>query len=304
MNKDRVADLLGQIVGPGNIRVDEPMRLHTTFRIGGPADILISPENSDQLGRIVKTCSSQSIPLFFMGNGSNLLVSDKGIRGVVVKLYDKYNNFEVKDDTIIAEAGILLSKVAKIALEHNLTGLEFAEGIPGTLGGAVVMNAGAYTGEMKDVVIRTEYMDSLGNIKTLEGEAHRFGYRTSLLQKEGGIVLKAGMKLRKGEPCAIQAAMDDFRKRRKEKQPLELPSAGSVFKRPPGQYAGPLIEGCGLKGLMLGGAQVSEKHCGFIVNRGNATAWDVKELIRHIQACVKEKYGVDLETEIRIVGEE
>jgi UDP-N-acetylmuramate dehydrogenase len=304
VDKEKIAGLLGKITGLGDLKVDEPMRLHTTFKIGGPADILVSPREEEELGCIVKTCIRESVPVFLMGNGSNLLVSDKGIRGVVVKLYDNFNKYEVRDDTITAQSGILLSRVSKIAWEYELTGLEFAEGIPGTLGGAVVMNAGAYTGEMKDVVVRTEYMDALGNIKVLVGEEHRFGYRSSFLQEEGGIVLKSEMKLKKGDAGAIQGAMNDYRAQRKQKQPLELPSAGSVFRRPPGYYVGPLIEGCLLKGYMLGGAQVSEKHCGFIVNRKNATAEDVKKLIQHIQKCVKEKYGVDLETEIRMVGEE
>jgi UDP-N-acetylmuramate dehydrogenase len=239
-----------------------------------------------------------------MGNGTNLIVRDRGIRGVVVKILDGLNRYEVKDDIIIAETGILMSKLARIALEYGLAGLEFAEGIPGTLGGAVAMNAGAYTGEMSDIVIKTEYIDKGGNLLVLDREGHRFGKRTSFIQTDGGIALRVHMKLNRGDREKIKALMDDFNRQRREKQPLELPSAGSIFKRPEGYFAGKLIQDCGLKGCRTGGAEVSSKHSGFIVITADATAEDIVKLINHIQAEVKSKFQVELQTEVRIVGEE
>ncbi|HEX3027751.1 MAG TPA: UDP-N-acetylmuramate dehydrogenase, partial [Clostridia bacterium] len=235
---------------------------------------------------------------------SNLIVRDKGIRGIVIKICGNLAGFSVRDDIIEAETGILLSRLSNVAAENSLRGLEFASGIPGTLGGAVVMNAGAYIGEMKDVVFETDYIDTEGEIRTVKDEQHKFGYRTSFIQKTGGIVLKSKVKLKFGDKTAIKSLMDDLNQRRKDKQPLEYPSAGSVFKRPEGFYAGKLIEDCGLKGFMLGGAEVSLKHCGFIINTNNATASDVINLIRHIQETVKSKFGIELQTEVKIVGEE
>lgn len=304
LDKQRVAKLVTDIVGIDNIKLDEPMRNHTSFKVGGPADILVTPIDVDQILKILEVCREEKTPVFVMGNGTNLIVRDKGIRGVVIKTCENFNNYEVTGTTIEAYSGLLLSKVADIALEYGLSGLEFASGIPGTLGGAVYMNAGAYGGEMKDVVSKTEYLDSDNKIRILREEEHEFGYRSSRIQKEGGIVLKSEIKLKKGNKPEIKAAMDDFNKRRKEKQPLELPSAGSVFKRPKGYYAGKLVQDCGLKGYRIGGAEVSTKHCGFIVNSGNATAADIINLIKHIQDKVKSKFGVDLRTEVRIVGEE
>lgn len=304
MNKELVAGALRNMVGRENIRIDEPMKNHTSFRVGGPADILVTPNGREQLSGILKFCGSGGIPLFVMGNGTNLIVRDKGIRGVVIKLFDNFSKYSVRDDIIEAEAGILLSRVSKIALKQELSGLEFASGIPGTVGGAVAMNAGAYGGEMKYIVAKTEYMDSSGEIKTLSGDEQQFGYRTSFIQKQGGIVLKSELKLRKGNGNEIKALMDDLDKRRKEKQPLHMPSAGSVFKRPEGYFAGKLVEDCGLRGCRIGGAEISCLHCGFIVNAGNATAADILNLIKHIQNEVKTKFNVDLHTEVRIVGEE
>nr|WP_010251489.1 UDP-N-acetylmuramate dehydrogenase [Acetivibrio cellulolyticus] len=303
MEKEMFLELLENLVGKENIKVDEPMKRHTSFKIGGPADLLITPASVSQLGELIKLCNRQNLPIFIMGNGTNLLVSDKGIRGVVIKIYDNLNGYTVKEDCIEAYGGILLSKLSGIALENELAGLEFASGIPGTLGGAVAMNAGAYGGEIKDVVIETEFIDKDGDIKVLRGDEHQFGYRTSFIQKQSGIVVRSIIKLKKGDKTSIKTLIDDLTGRRKDKQPLEMPSAGSVFKRPEGYFAGKLIEDCGLRGYSIGGAQVSDKHCGFIVNTGNATSKDIMDLISHIQKTVKDKFNAELQTEIRIVGD-
>lgn len=304
MDKQKVAQLFKSILGEQNVKVDEPMSIHTSFRIGGPADILISPRSADDIVYVINTCKNEGIPYFIMGNGTNLIVRDKGIRGVVVKIYENFNSFSVKDGIIEAEAGILLSKISNIALQHGLSGLEFASGIPGTLGGAVAMNAGAYGGEMKDVVVRTEYIGLNGEMKTLQGDQHQFGYRSSVIQSENGIVLKSVMQLKRSDKQAIKDQMDDLTRKRKEKQPLNMPSAGSVFKRPEGYFAGKLVEDCGLRGYRIGGAEVSCLHCGFIVNAGDAKAEDVLKLIAYIQKEVSQQFGVNLETEVKIVGEE
>jgi len=304
LDKENVIKLVTDIVGPENIKTDEPMKNHTSFKVGGNADIMVLPENDIQIAKIVEVCEREGIPFFIMGNGTNIIVRDKGIRGVVIKTCGRLERYVVNDCVIEAESGILLSKLAEIALEHGLTGLEFASGIPGSLGGAVVMNAGAYDGAMKDVVIRTEYISRDGLTRILKGDEHRFGYRTSFIQEEGGIVLRSWIKLQKGNKEDIKALMDDLNERRKSKQPLEMPSAGSVFKRPPGCFTGRLIENCGLKGYRIGGAEVSTKHCGFIVNAGGATANDVISLIRYIQDRIKSEYGIELQTEVKIVGED
>jgi len=304
LEKQLLVSLLEGIVGSDNIKIDEPMKRHTSFKVGGSADILVTPVSIFQLSEILKLCKRENVPILVMGNGTNLIVSDKGIRGAVIKIYDNLNGCSVENDTIRAYGGILLSKLSNVALENNLTGLEFASGIPGTLGGAVAMNAGAYGGEMRNVVFETEYMDKDGELKVLRNEEHEFGYRTSFIQKQSGIVIRSVLKLRKGNKDEIKALMRDLTKRRQEKQPLDMPSAGSVFKRPEGHFAGKLIEDCGLRGYQIGGAQVSNKHCGFIVNTGNATARDIISLIRHVQATVKMKFGIDMQTEVKIVGEE
>ena len=301
---DDLVKVMESIVGRDNIKTNEPMKNHTSFRIGGPADILVTPASISMLKRVLDLCKKEKIQYFVMGNGTNLVVRDKGIRGVVIKTSGKLKKFSAYGDCIEAEAGILLSELSLIALENELSGLEFASGIPGTLGGAVTMNAGAYGGEMKDVVISTLYMSADGEIKTLENEQHRFGYRTSLIQKERGIALKSQVKLTKSEKAKIKEKIEYLAAKRKKTQPLDMPSAGSIFKRPEGYYTAPLIEGCGLKGFCIGGAQVSTKHCGFIVNTGKATARDVIEVINHVKNTVKSKYGVQLETEVKIVGEE
>lgn len=304
MDKDRIASIFSRVFESESIKIDEAMRNHTSFKVGGPADLLLLPENAEKLSVIIDICNANRIPLFVMGNGTNLIVRDKGIRGVVVKLFNNFNSYTVNEDGIEADAGILLSKLANIALDNGFAGLEFAAGIPGTLGGAVSMNAGAYGGEMKDVIDRTEFMDKTGSIKVLKGDQHEFGYRTSYIQTQGGVAVRSVLKLRKGDKESIKELMDDLNKRRKEKQPLDMPSAGSVFKRPEGYFAGKLIEDCGLKGYKMGGAEVSDKHCGFIVNSGNATADDILSLIKHIQDIVKLKFGVELKTEVKVVGEE
>jgi UDP-N-acetylmuramate dehydrogenase len=304
LDKGLIAQQIKEITGIDNLKIDEPMKNHTSFKVGGPADIIAFPENFNDLSGIIKMCKSYNIPFFILGNGTNLIVRDKGIRGVVIKINDKLNKFSVDGEIITAEAGILLSKLSKIALRHELSGLEFASGIPGTLGGAVTMNAGAYGGEMKDVVIRTEYLDMNGDLKIISGEEHRFGYRTSFIQQEKGIIVKTLIKLKYGKKEEIKSLMDELNNKRIDKQPLEKPSAGSVFKRPEGHFAGALVENCGLRGYKIGGAEVSSKHCGFIVNTGTATSEDVLSLINHIQLEVKEKFGVELQTEVRIVGEE
>lgn len=304
MDKELVYRVLAGITEEKNIKLDEPMKHHTSFKIGGPADLLVTPASTEELSRILKYCNKENVPVFVMGNGTNLLVTDKGIRGVVIKIFDNLKGCTVKDNIIEAYGGTLLSSVSKTALKHELTGLEFASGIPGTIGGAVAMNAGAYGGEMKDVVIETEYMDRNGDIRLIKGEEHEFGYRTSFIQKHHGIVLKSVLKLRAGCKQEIENLMEDLTCRRRDKQPLEMPSAGSVFKRPVGYFAGKLIEDCGLRGYSIGGAQVSTKHCGFIVNNGNADSKDVLALVKFIQERVKDQFGVELQTEIRIVGEQ
>lgn len=301
-NKEYIK-VLKDIAGDENVKVDEPMKSHTSFKSGGPADFFVTPSSVFDICKIIKLCNRENLPIFIMGNGTNLLVSDKGIRGVVIKIYDNLNKCVVKEDVIYAYGGILLSRLSSIALENELAGLEFASGIPGTLGGAVAMNAGAYGGEMKNVVIETEFIDKEGNIKVISAKEHQFGYRTSFIQKQSGIVTKSVIKLKKGDRAAIKALIEELSRRRRDKQPLELPSAGSVFKRPEGYFAGKLIEDCGLKGYRIGDAQVSDKHCGFIVNKGNATSKNIMDLIKHIQKNVKDKYGVELQTEIRIVGD-
>jgi len=292
LEKELLAREIEKIAGQENVKLDEPMKNHTSFKVGGPADILVTPVSVSQLSQILKLCKNKSVPVFVMGNGTNLIVRDKGIRGVVVKIFDNLNQFTVKDDIITAYAGILLSRVSTIAYENGLTGLEFACGIPGTLGGAVAMNAGAYGGEMKDVVVETEYMDKDGEIRVVRDDGHQFGYRTSFIQKNSGIVIKTSMKLKKGNQEEIKALMDDLTQRRQEKQPLEMPSAGSIFKRPEGYFAGKLIEDCGLRGHRIGGAEVSQKHCGFIVNTGDAKAKDILDLIEYIRNTVKMKLGL------------
>ncbi|MDT8716093.1 UDP-N-acetylmuramate dehydrogenase [Clostridium sp. 19966] len=291
------------IVGEENILLNEPMSRHISFKVGGPADILLTPENNEAVQQVIKICSSNNIPYFIMGNGSNLIVKDGGFRGVVIKLV-KLDSIKVEDNKIICGSGALLSDVSDKALKSSLTGFEFACGIPGCIGGAVAMNAGAYISEIKNVLESALIVDRQGDIKRLSNEQMEFGYRNSYVLKNSCTVLEAVFSFEHGEYSKIKELIDDFQNRRSNKQPLEYPSAGSTFKRPEGYYTGKLIEDCNLKGYCVGGAQVSEKHSGFIINKKNATAMDILRLIEHVQKIVHECYGVELKTEVRIIGED
>jgi len=280
---------------------DLPMHQKTSFKIGGAAQLVIFPSSAQQLQACIKLCVQENIKPFILGNGSNLLVKDSGLDGVVIST-EKLQSIQLLDDTtILCEAGVSLSVLCNFALEHSLAGLEFAYGIPGSLGGGVYMNAGAYGGEMKHVLHAVQYVDPTGQLHKLSADQLGLSYRHSAFMQLGGIVVAATLKLQSGNPTKIKDLMNDIMGRRKEKQPLEFPSAGSVFKRPPGQYAGALIEQCGLKGHSVGGAQVSEKHAGFIINTGGAKAADVRALIALVQAVVEQETGVLLEPEIRFV---
>ena len=279
------------------------MRLHTTFRVGGPARFFVVPETSQQLRQVVRCCQEEEVAYYIIGNGSNLLVSDQGYEGVVIQIFREMNRIEVQGDKIKAQAGALLSAVAARALEAGLAGFEFAAGIPGTLGGACVMNAGAYGGEMKDVLKEVQVLTRQGEIITLQKEQLEMGYRTSRIAREQYIVLEAALELKRGKASVIREKMEDLKERRVTKQPLEYPSAGSTFKRPEGYFAGKLIQDAGLRGFRIGGAQVSEKHCGFVINRDQATATEISQLIREIQMRVKENSGVELEPEVKRLGE-
>lgn len=294
---------LYNVVDAAKIQKDEPMKKHTTFRIGGPADYFIMPSNEKELAEAVRVCRKFLIPIYIVGNGSNLLVGDKGFRGAIIQLYKSMGTFQVEGNQITAQAGCSLAQIANAALDAALTGFEFAAGIPGTLGGAVVMNAGAYGVEMKDVLTSVRVMTEEGEIMELPAEELGLGYRTSIIPEKRYIVLGAVISLTEGKKEEIKAQMDDLRQKRVSKQPLEYPSAGSTFKRPEGYFAGKLIQDSGLKGFTVGGAQVSEKHSGFVINKGNATAADVMELIRQVTAKVKEDTGVTMEPEVKQIGE-
>ena len=285
-----------------NILRDEPMCRHTTFRVGGPADYFVTPQSVEEIRGILAVCRKENVPYYIVGNGSNLLVGDGGFRGVVLQIFKKMNDVRVEGERVTAQAGVLLSKVASAAYNASLTGLEFAAGIPGTLGGAVRMNAGAYGGEMKDVLKEVTVMSDAGEILTLPAEKLEMGYRTSLVKTKGYLVLSAVIVLEQGNQEAIKARMKELTEQRVSKQPLEFPSAGSTFKRPEGYFAGKLIMDAGLRGYQTGGAQVSEKHCGFVINKDNATAADVCRLLRDVQDKVKEQFGVTLEPEVKFLG--
>lgn len=290
------------ILEEANVLCGEPMAKHITFRVGGPADYYLIPHTVEQIKRTVRLCKEQGIAYFILGNGSNLLVSDDGYRGAVIQIYRNMCNVAVEGDVIRAQAGALLSSVAKQALNHGLTGMEFASGIPGTLGGAVTMNAGAYGGEMKDILVEITALTEDGEVVVLKNEELELGYRTSCVKTKNYIVLEAVIKLEKGDKEKIQARMDELKEQRVTKQPLEYPSAGSTFKRPVGHFAGKLIQDAGLAGFTIGGAQVSAKHCGFVVNSGNGTAKDIMDLITYVQKKVYEDAGVVLETEVKMLG--
>lgn len=284
--------------------LNAPMKKYTSFKCGGNARVLVIPQSVDSLQKIVEFCYSKDVHPFVIGNGSNLLVSDNGIDNVVIKIGSKIAKIELLDDnSIYCEAGASLKSLCMFALENSLSGLEFAYGIPGTLGGAVFMNAGAYGGEMKDVLVSAKHIDLNGNVGELSQDDLNLRYRGSAYTDNGYTIVSAVVKLKKANKTEIKAAMDDKLQRRKDKQPLEYPSAGSTFKRPEGYFAGTLIEACGLKGYTVGGAQVSEKHAGFVINKDNATSTDVINLIKDVQKIVYEKHGVKLETEVKMIGE-
>lgn len=291
------------ILDQDRILLDEPMKKHTTFRLGGPADYFLSPSDVNQIPEIIHICRKEGIPWFVLGNGSNLLVSDKGYRGVVIQIYKNMNQITVEGTRIYAQAGALLSAVSKKAMESGLTGMEFASGIPGTLGGAAVMNAGAYGGEMKDILVSVTVLTDEGEQKVLKAEELSLGYRTSIIKERGYIVLDVVLQLQAGDQDAIRNRMEELKVQRVTKQPLEYPSAGSAFKRPEGYFAGKLVQDAGLRGYRVGGAQVSEKHCGFVINTGDATASDVVRLIRNVQDIVWNKFEVRMEPEVKFLGD-
>ena len=291
------------LLGEDRVFTEEAMSQHTTFKIGGPADYFLVPETGEEVGEIIKICRKTDTPYFILGNGSNLLVGDGGYRGAVIQIYRNMSSVTVEGNEITAQAGALLSAVAAAAKNASLTGFEFAGGIPGTIGGAVVMNAGAYGGEMKDVLTEVTVMNAEGDIFTLPTEELELGYRTSIIKTAGYIVLEAKIRLKEGDPEVIRETMKDLTIRRTTKQPLEYPSAGSTFKRPEGYFAGKLIMDSGLAGYQVGGAQVSEKHCGFVINAGDATARDVRTLMDNVRDIVYKKYGVTLEPEVKFLGE-
>ena len=296
-------DLFKEFYDEESLKLDAPMKEYVHFRVGGPADILVIPNNKEQVIKTIEVCRKNNIPFYVVGNGSNLLVKDGGIRGVVIKL-GNVKNINVTDNKVEAECGAMLKDVSNSALENSLTGFEFACGIPGTVGGAVFMNAGAYNGEISNVIESADVIDTEGNVLTLLHEELELGYRSSIVMKKGYIVLSATFSLEKGDGANIKERVDDLTFKRESKQPLEYPSAGSTFKRPEGYFAGKLIEDAGLKGFTLGGAAVSKKHSGFVINKGGATAKDILDLIHHIQAEVKKQFGVELHPEVRIIGED
>jgi UDP-N-acetylmuramate dehydrogenase len=300
LNKNEIIKQLSGVLQPEQILIDEKMSAHTTFRIGGVADLLLDIGSETELRKVLQILKGE---FYLIGNGSNLLVSDKGIRGAVIHLSKSFNDIEVNDTTLTCKAGATLAAIARCAYENSLTGFEFASGIPGSLGGAIVMNAGAYDGEMKQVVKSVKLMTYDGNVITKTNEDMHFSYRHSILKEEKYIVLEVELELAKGDKALIKEKMDDLNKRRRDKQPLEYPSAGSTFKRPEGYFAAKLIEDAGLRGYRVGGAMVSDKHCGFVVNIDNATSEDVCTLIKDVQARVKETSNVTIEPEVILAGE-
>jgi len=293
---------LVHIVSKDNVTLNKPLKSHTYTRLGGNADYFITPITYEQVGAVVKLAKLNNVPFTLLGNGSNLIIKDGGIRGIVMYL-GKLKSITVKSESIIAESGALIADVSKQALASHLTGLEFACGIPGSVGGALFMNAGAYGGEIKDILVQATVVDEAGNIQTIAAEDLGLAYRTSTFQTNNYIVLDAEFALKKGKYGEIKAQMDVLTFKRESKQPLEYPTCGSVFKRPQGHFAGKLIQDSGLQGQQIGGAQVSLKHAGFIINKDNATADEYIALIRHVQKTVKERFNIDLEREVRIIGE-
>ena len=301
-NRHQFEQELEKLLSGEQIRKEEPLSRHTTFRVGGPAEYFVTPE-IEQVPKVVELCRQYELPLTVIGNGSNLLISDDGLRGVVLEIGKAASGIRILDgEDLAVQAGTLLSETANFAARHGLAGMEFAAGIPGSLGGAVVMNAGAYGGEMKDILSAVRVLTTTGEIRVRPADELDLSYRHSRMMEEQEIVLEARLNLTQGSEFVIRAQMEELRKRRVEKQPLEYPSAGSTFKRPEGYFAGKLIEEAGLRGYRIGDAQVSEKHCGFVINRGSASAAQILELMQHVQARVKENSGVDLEPEVRLLG--
>lgn len=293
---------LHDIMDSSRILVNEPMKKHITFRVGGPADVLVRP-TPKELREILLLCKEECVPYVVIGNGSNLLVGDKGIRGLVIEMTSYMGDITVEENVITAGSGVLLSKLANCAAEHGLAGMEFAAGIPGTVGGAVVMNAGAYGGEMKDILTAVTVMTKEGELQELSAFELDLSYRHSCIPQKEYIVVEVKLGLQKGEEAVIREQMKKLREQRIEKQPLEYPSAGSTFKRPEGHFAGKLIMDAGLRGYQVGDAQVAEKHCGFVINRGNATAADIKTLMQDVTEKVQEQFDVVLEPEVKLLGE-
>jgi len=294
---------INKVTAKDNIKIDEPMENHTSFKVGGPADILVTPENVLEVQSIVKICKENNVDYYLIGKGSNLLVRDGGIRGIVIKLC-KLNQINVEGNKIIAQSGASLYDVTMVALSNGLKGVEFANGIPGSIGGAAAMNAGAYNGEMSMVLESTLVIDNKGELLTLTKDEMELSYRSSAVLKYGYTVISVTLSLEEGDKEVIKARMDDLAKKRSDKQPLEYASAGSTFKRPEGHYASVLIQDCNLKGTSVGDAQVSQKHSGFIINKKNASAKDILDLINLVQRQVEEKFGVQLSTEVKIWGED
>lgn len=302
MISEAVFQALKKFVPEENISLQEPMAAHTTFRIGGPADCFLQLENTDQLIHVQKYLRLVGVPFYVLGNGSNLLVSDRGYPGVILQIGQRMSRIVTEGRRIRAQAGAALAQVARTAMEKGLTGLEFASGIPGTVGGGIVMNAGAYGGELSNVTERVTVVNRDAEIMELDNETMEFGYRTSVIRANDLTVTEAVFQLEQGDREQIREKMEELAARRREKQPLEFPSAGSTFKRPEGYFAGKLIMDAGLRGYQSGGARVSDKHCGFVINTGDATARDVADVIRKVQTCVKEKFNVNLETEVQFLG--
>lgn len=301
-NVEMLEKELESVLNAHQILKNEPMSSHTTFRVGGLADLLLTPD-AEQIPKVLEILKEHQIPVTVIGNGSNLLVGDGGIRGVVLEIGRQMADIRVEGKKVIAQAGALLSKTAQAAYQNGLSGMEFAAGIPGSVGGAMVMNAGAYGGEMKDIVESVKILTKEGTILELTVEQMDFGYRHSCVIDKEYLVLEATFLLEPAEPECIREKMDELKEKRVSKQPLEYPSAGSTFKRPEGYFAGKLIMDAGLAGFSIGGAEVSAKHCGFVINSDHATAKDVLDLICHVQKVVKEQYGVELETEVKMLGE-
>lgn len=294
---------LCKIAGEDNVLRDEPMSRHTTFRVGGPADLFVTPGEKGQVQKALSAVREAGIPFYIVGNGSNLLVGDRGFRGVILQIGKKMNRIQIQDSVIHAQAGALLSQIAARVQAGGLSGFEFASGIPGTLGGAVMMNAGAYGGEMKQVLIEAQVLSAEGVFEDVLAEDMELGYRSSIFSRNKNVVLGASIQLKPGDPAEIQSRMDELKARRVSKQPLEYPSAGSTFKRPEGYFAGKLIEDAGLRGFQVGGAQVSEKHCGFVINKEGALAGDIRSLMEQVSEKVYARFGVRLEPEVKMIGE-